>query len=232
MLDRHPRLPADHRPAASRQIVQTRRRAPLQEAQRLTSEELAGLQKIADEGFASINWVREPQGLGSAQGPAGRRGSGIRPGRRSDRRDAHAIAVSVRDQLEKIETDFNETQSKLSEVLPKLVATREQLEHSLVRAPAKGQVVGLTVFTIGGLVAPGQKLMDVVADGRELVIQAQLNPSDAEDAYAGPRAQVRFTTGRFRSFSGTGWTVSANSFADEDEAFLFLRRDRRIRKRD
>ena len=59
-------------------------------------------------------------------------------------------------------------------------------EHSQVRAPATGQVVGLQVFTVGGVVAPGQKLMDIVPDGRELVIQAQLNPTDADDAYAGP----------------------------------------------
>jgi HlyD family secretion protein len=52
-------------------------------------------------------------------------------------------------------SDLKDTQSKLSEVLPKLVATREQLEHSPVRAPATGQVVGLTVFTVDGVVAPG-----------------------------------------------------------------------------
>src|SRR5206468_10814107 len=128
--------------------------------------------------------------------------------------------------LQQNEPDLNDTQSNLSEILPKLVATREQLEHSLVRAPATGQVVGLTVFTVGGVVAPGQKLMDVVPDGRELVIQAQLNPSDADDAYAGQKAQIRFTTVRNRSrplFSGTVRTVSADSFTDEKTGRSYFR---------
>ena len=50
----------------------------------------------------------------------------------------------IRDRLEQIEADLKDTQSKLSETLPKLVATREQLAASLVRAPVTGQVVGLT----------------------------------------------------------------------------------------
>jgi HlyD family secretion protein len=82
------------------------------------------------------------------------------------------------------------------------------------------------VFTIGGVVAPGQKLMDIVPDGRELVIQAQLNPSDADDAYAGQSAQIRFTTVHDRSlplFTGTVRTVSADSFTDDKTGRSYFR---------
>jgi HlyD family secretion protein len=216
----------------AQQLVQqqsgyTQQRASLIEQQRLIGEELAGLQKIADKGFASINRVRELQRAQAAlrgqqaamEAEYARAGEGIGETR------MQSLSVS-RDRLEKIESDLKDTQSKLSEVLPKLVATREQLEHSLVRAPATGQVVGLTVFTVGGVVAPGQKLMDIVPDGRELVIQAQLNPSDADDAYAGQRAQIRFTTVHNRSlplFSGIVRMVSADSFTDEKTGRSYFR---------
>jgi HlyD family secretion protein len=111
-------------------------------------------------------------------------------------------------------------------VLPKLVATREQLQHSQVRSPATGQVVGLQIFTIGGVVSPGQKLMDIVPDGRELVIQAQLSPSDADDVYRGQKAQIRFTSVHNRTlplFTGTVRTVSADSFSDEKTGRSFFR---------
>jgi HlyD family type I secretion membrane fusion protein len=130
------------------------------------------------------------------------------------------------DRLAQIENDLRETQSKLSEVLPKLVATREQLQHSQVRSPATGQVVGLQIFTIGGVVSPGQKLMDIVPDGRELVIQAQLSPSDADDVYRGQKAQIRFTSVHNRTlplFTGTVRTVSADSFSDEKTGRSFFR---------
>ena len=106
-----------------------------------------------------------------------------------------------RARLELIESDLKDTQAKLSETLPKLVATREQLQHSLVRAPATGQVVGLTVFTVGGVVRPGETLMDVVPDGRELVIKAQVNPvTPMTSTSARPRrfASLASTTVRCR----------------------------------
>jgi len=197
----------------------TQQRASLIEQQRLIGEELDGLKKIAEKGFASMNRVRELERQeaelkgqqASMEAEYARAGEGI------GETKMQSLSVS-RDRLEQVESDLKDTQSKLSETLPKLVATREQLEHSLVRAPVTGQVVGLDVFTIGGVVAPGQKLMDIVPDGRELVIQAQLKPTDADDAYPGQKAQVRFLSIHNRSLpllTGTVRTVSADSFTDE-----------------
>jgi HlyD family secretion protein len=205
----------------------TQQRASLIEQQRLIGEELSGLQKIAEKGFASMNRVRELERAQAAlkgqqaamEAEYARAGEGIGETR------MQSLTVS-RNRLEQVETDLKDTQSKLSEVLPKLVATREQLEHSLVRAPVTGQVVGLTVFTVGGVVAPGQKLMDIVPDGRELLIQAQLNPSDADDAFVGQPAQVRFMSVHNRSmplFTGTVRTVSADSFTDERTGRSYFR---------
>ena len=204
-----------------------KQRQSLREQQRLIAEELAGLKTIAEKGFASINRVRaleraqaELQGQ-EAQMAAeyARAGQGIGETR------MQSLSVSS-DRLTQIENDLKDTQSKLSEVLPKLVATREQLQHSQVRSPATGQVVGLQVFTVGGVVSPGQKLMDIVPDGKELVIQAQLSPTDADDVYKGQKAQVRFASMHNRTLpliTGTVRTVSADSFSDEKTGRSFFR---------
>ena len=202
-------------------------RNALIEQQRLIGEELEGLRKIAEKGFASMNRVRELErqeaelkGQQAAmEAEYARAGEGI------GETKMQSLSVT-KERLEQIESDLKDTQSKLSETLPKLVATREQLEHSLVRAPATGQVVGLQVFTVGGVVAPGQKLMDVVPDGKELVIQAQLAPTDADDAYPGQKAQIRFLSIHNRSlplFTGTVRTVSADSFTDEKSGKSYFR---------
>ncbi len=202
-------------------------RAALIEQQRLIAEELDGLKSVAAKGFASMNRVRALERAqadlkgqqAQMEAEYARAGEGIGETR------MQSLSVSS-DRLAQIESDLKDTQAKLSETLPKLVATREQLQHSLVRAPATGQVVGLTVFTIGGVVAPGQKLMDIVPDGRELVVQAQLKPSDADDVYAGQRAQVRFVSVHNRSlplFTGTVRTVSADAFTDEKSGRSYFR---------
>jgi HlyD family type I secretion membrane fusion protein len=205
----------------------SQQRVELVEQQRLIGEELDGLRKIADKGFASINRVRA---LERAQADlrgqeAAMKAEFARAGEGIGETRMQSLSVQ-RDRLQQVEADLKDAQSKLSEVLPKLVATREQLQHSLVRAPVTGQVVGLTVFTVGGVVAAGQKLLDIVPDGRELVIQAQLAPTDADDAYPGQKAQVRFVSVHNRSlplFSGTVRTVSADSFTDEKSGRSFFR---------
>jgi HlyD family secretion protein len=89
-------------------------------------------------------------------------------------------------------------------------------------------VVGLTVFTVGGVVRPGETLMDIVPDGKDLIIRAEINPGDADDVYIGQQAQVRFVSLHNRSlplFSGMVKTMSADSFTDEKTGRSFFRAD-------
>lgn len=205
----------------------SQQRAALVEQQRLIAEELDGLRSVAAKGFASINRVRaleraqaDLKGQEAAMAAEyGRAREGIGETR------MQAVSVS-QTRFEEIESDLKDTQAKISEVLPKLVAAREQLQHSMVRAPVTGQVVGLTVFTIGGVVTPGEPLMNIVPDGRELVIQAQVQPTDADDVYPGQLAQVRFVSVHNRSlplFTGRVRTISAESFSDEKTGRSFFR---------
>jgi HlyD family secretion protein len=128
--------------------------------------------------------------------------------------------------IEQIAADLRDTQAKLSEVVPKLVAAREQLQHALVRAPATGRIVGLSVFTVGGVVAPGQSLMEVVPEDKMLVVQARVQPIDADDVYSGQPAQIRFASERDRSLpmlDGRVRTISADSFTDEETGRSYFR---------
>ena len=83
----------------------------------------------------------------------------------------------------------------------------------------------MTVFTIGGVVAPGQTLMEIVPDTRKLVIQAQVNPGDADDVYQGQKAQVRFVSVHDRTLpmlAGTVRTISADRLKDEKSGQSFF----------
>jgi HlyD family secretion protein len=204
-----------------------KQREALERQQQLIQQELDGLMSVAAKGYASMNRVRQLQrAQADLEGQeAAMRAEFARAGEGIGETRMQSLSVT-RGRLESIESDLKETQSKLSETLPKLVATREQLQRSLVRSPATGQVVGLTVFTVGGVVQPGQTLMEVVPDGRELVIRAQINPADADDVFVGQEAQVRFVTVHNRSlplFSGTVKTMSADSFSDEKSGRSYFR---------
>lgn len=195
------------------------RRDSIIEQRRIINEELAGLREIAAKGFASKNRVRELEraeadlrGQEAAMtAEMARTGEGIGETR------MQSLSLT-RTSQEDIATDLRETESKLSEVLPKLISVREQLQRAQIRAPATGKVVGLSIFTVGGVVEPGQTLMEIVPDDRALVIEAQVDPRDADDVYPGQEAQMRFESVRDRNLpliTGKVRTISADRFTDE-----------------
>jgi HlyD family type I secretion membrane fusion protein len=194
-------------------------RQSLIEQQRILGDELEGMREVAKKGFASINRIRAleradadlrgQQAAMTAQ--IARAGEGIGETR------MQSLSLSQSSQ-EEVATQLRETEARISEVLPKLISVREQLQRSQIRAPATGRVVGLSIFTVGGVVDPGQTLMEIVPDNRTLVVRAHVDPADADDVYVSQEAQLRFESVRSPNLplvTGTVRTISADRFTDE-----------------
>ena len=201
--------------------------ASLHEQQRLLNDELDGQKEIAKKGFASENRIRAlERAYAELKGQeASMRAEIARAGEGKGETRMQSVSIE-KTAMEQVASDLRDTQARLSDVLPKLIAVREQLQRARVRAPATGQVVGLTVFTIGGVVGPGQTLMEIVPDHRSLVIQAQIAPNNADDVFQGQEAQVRFVSVNDRTLpllTGKVRTMSADSFTDEKSGRSYFR---------
>ncbi|MDB5854335.1 MAG: type secretion rane fusion protein HlyD family [Herminiimonas sp.] len=76
----------------------------------------------------------------------------------------------------------------------KFKALQDDLARTEIRSPASGQVVGLAVQTVGGVVAPGQKLMDVVPANESLMLETKVLPHLIDRIHAGMPVDVRFSS--------------------------------------
>lgn len=92
-----------------------------------------------------------------------------------------------------VQTQLAEIQSKVADLKERLVATQDELKRVVLRAPSAGIVVDLTVHTIGGVIAPGQKLMDIVPEGGGLLIEAQLPTHLIDNVHVGLDVDISFT---------------------------------------
>lgn len=122
--------------------------------------------------------------------------------------------------------DYRDADSQLSQARPKLIALRQQIDRLTVRAPATGRVVGLSIFTVGGVVAPGQKLMDIVPENEPLVIEARVKPNDADDLKVGQSTEIRipaFSDRRLPLLTGKVRSISADALTDEKTGMSFFR---------
>ncbi len=195
--------------------------------QELIGEELEGMRSLADRGYAPENRVRAIER--SAAGLEGERGAyqaNVARTRDQIGETRTQIVSLQRQQMEEVAQQLSETERLLGEVQPKLIAAREQLSRALVRSPATGEVVGLTVFTVGGVVRPGDKLMEVVPDEASLVLEANVAPQDADDLKIGQETEVRFPAFHERSLpllNGRITKISADSFVDEKTGARYFR---------
>ncbi len=197
------------------------------EQEKLVADELEGQRKLEAKDLAPLSRVRA---LERAQADLQRQQAALAAEHASAGqtiRETQMQDVSLsRKTLEDVVSELRDTQEKLSELLPKLVAAREQLERSRLRAPTSGTVVGLEVFTVGGVIEPGKPVMEIVPEGRSLVIQAQVDPTDADEVAEGETAQVRFISVHDRTLPllhGKVRTMSADSFQDKKTGRSYFR---------
>jgi protease secretion system membrane fusion protein len=94
--------------------------------------------------------------------------------------------------LKDIDTQLQELQKNRDFLLSRLDATKFDRELSEIKAPVAGSVVGLKVFTVGGVITAGQPLMDIVPKDEVLIVQAKVTPQIIDKVRAGMQAELRF----------------------------------------
>ncbi len=184
----------------------------------LNREALDGMTKLAKQGYAPRTQVLALLGreegfvsdIGAQEAQIGRLNEAMGQTRLQ-------IAQVERQRSEDNAQRLRDVQVRLDDLEPKLAALRRQLATTYLRAPSSGHVLGLTVTSVGRVVAPGQTVLDIVPDDRRLVIQARVSPQDADDLTLGQATQIRFSTVHDRSLpplSGKLTKLSADSLTD------------------
>ncbi|MBI3437773.1 MAG: HlyD family efflux transporter periplasmic adaptor subunit [Proteobacteria bacterium] len=148
----------------------------------LLQDELNGMRQLATEQLVPQTRVRAlEQSLAELQG------------RRSELNGS--IAATQEDRLQQMRT----VDARMAELSPQLAGARERLERTRLRAPVDGVVVGLQVHTVGGVISAGQRVLDIVPQNSNLVIEAQVRPEDADNLRPGQTTEVRITAFRGRN---------------------------------
>jgi len=93
-----------------------------------------------------------------------------------------------------VETQLAEVSSEVHADAEKFNAIKDDLQRIDIRSPAAGQVVSLAVQTVGAVVQPGQKLMDIVPQQQALVLEAKIPPHLIDKVHTGLHADIRFNT--------------------------------------
>lgn len=119
---------------------------------------------------------------------------------------------------ERANSELTENQRQLNEILEQMDTAAHSLALSEIRATAAGIVVGLSVNTVGGIIAPGELLLEILPKEQGLLVEAKVEVKDIDLVHVGQTIDLKFISSKARSmdtFSSKLTYVSADSLYDE-----------------
>jgi len=95
--------------------------------------------------------------------------------------------------IQKAVEELRDAESQLDDVEEQILAVRDVVQRTDVRAPVRGIVVKLHQHTPAGVVAAGSVILELLPVNDELVIEARVKPTDIAHVDKGQKALVRLT---------------------------------------
>ena len=127
---------------------------------------------------------------------------------------------------ERVVSEIEKNDARVDELRQQLEATRKQLARVAIRAPVAGIIHELSLYTVGGVVQPGQTVMQIIPQNGEHEIELNLDTLSIDQVYIGQRAIVRFPSFHQRTtpeLNGAVGSVSPSSVIDEKTGAAFYR---------
>jgi membrane fusion protein, protease secretion system len=195
--------------------------------QKALNSQLEGMRQLTDEGYAPRTRLndleREDAQLGSQisdqAGASGQLASEIAQTR------LHVLEQQD-DYMKEVRTQLTDAQRDTEELRSKLDASDFELANAEVRSPVDGTVVGVNVFTDGGVVGQGAKLMEVVPSGEPLEAEGELPVNLVDKVKQGLPVEMMFTAFNQNStprIPGTLTFISADRLTNEHTGAPYYR---------
>jgi len=115
-------------------------------------------------------------------------------------------------------SDYSKTQADLANLRQKLTLAQDQLSRTSLVAPMRGIVNKLSITTIGGVVRPGEEILQIIPVDEELFIEAKVKPRDIASVREGQDATIKLSAYDYTiwgSLKAKVTFISADTFKDE-----------------
>ncbi len=212
-----------------RQIEQLRAKADGLRSQRRSRErlvesyrgELRDFTSLLEEGFTEKQKVRElERNLAQSEGQLGELLADIAATELEISETELKILQLKKELQREVAKELGEIQSALFELREKIQSLEATVKRTVVRAPEAGMVMGLSVHTLGAVIQPGGRILDIVPQNEKLIVEARISPIDIDRVKVGQTAEVRFTAFKSRlipKIEGKLISLSADRLVEEHQ---------------
>ena len=180
-----------------RSIVETSAQIDFNRNAQLNSleKDLVGIKSLVEEGYAPLSKKHElERGLSEVKSSiAENKANQIRAKQSMLEIEQRQLSIKA-DFMKEIEQSLAQIRPEIQSQTEKYKAVLQELERTEIKSPVAGQVVGLSVQTIGSVVQAGQKIMEIVPSEEQLVLEAKIAPHLIDRVRVGDSVDVRFSS--------------------------------------
>lgn len=122
--------------------------------------------------------------------------------------------------------ELNASRGEFEVLRQTILAAKDRVTRTDVRSPLKGEVKELKIQTIGGVVRPGQDIVEIVPIEDNLLVEARIRPADIAFLRPGQKATVKITAYDFSIYGGLPAKlerISADTIIDEQTGETFYK---------
>lgn len=185
----------------------------------LIGQEIVGVQRLVDQGLERLPRLLALQrAQAEIEGEMARNRAAIARAEQSIGETELQIITVGTQRLDELNERLTEVRSKLSELEERRRASEDVLSRTVITAPVSGTVVNMRFHTVGGVIGPGEPILDIVPRDDDMLIDARVSPVDIDVVHVGLEAQVVLSAYKQRNLPrilGTVRSVSADSLVDE-----------------
>ena len=186
--------------------------------------ELVDTRQLLDQGFSDRIRLRElERNFANFSGEAGELAANIASTEMQIGETRLQIQQVEKDFSNEVAAEFAETRTNMNDLLERIIALEDVVERTVIRAPDGGYVTGMQTHTVGGVISPGMIIADIVPEGDELVIEAQVSPNDIDRVALNQEANIRFSAfgNMTPTIYGEVTNISADSFQDPNTGLSY-----------
>jgi protease secretion system membrane fusion protein len=163
--------------------------------QQFLQEDLSGMRELVKDGYAPRAKLLEFERMAAeSTGSIADLQGNIQRARSAIAEMKMRSILRTQEYRKEVETQLADLRREVQADADKYRAASQELARMTLRAPAEGQVVGLVVQSVGSVIGPGQKIMDVVPDHETLLLEARVPPHMIDRVHPDLPTDVRFSS--------------------------------------
>lgn len=122
--------------------------------------------------------------------------------------------------------ELNKTRSELKSISQSLFAGQDRVTRTAVTSPVRGTVKDMKINTVGGVIQPGEDIMEIVPLDDSLIVEARVRPADIAYLRPDQKAVIKVSAYDFSIYGGLNAKlerISADTIKDEQgESFYHV----------